>query len=1417
MAVYPHVSIDIYNYNREKVVNLYDSALDSPGQAYDIVHVNELNGWQELTFVMPYVMEEEYNHRWDYIKPEYKVCLTVGNVREWFSIQQPKAKRDSKAINNTVKCTAECDILKTKNIYAEFDDENGIGTLAELATKVLTGTGWTLGYYDIPLEEDGETEKIRSLKSSGKAGAYKLITTLCDLFKVYPVFDSDAHTVNFYGLTNRDIHREFLIGGASKEKADVEGGGSIIGVGIIGIMVVGYDSTGSFLKEGNVVSSAYGVTALTVEKDSSKIITRMYVEGEYGDDGYVGIDSVNPTGLTYIMNFDYYRDAGLFTPEHEEALATYEEEMSAIVRGIREYSAWIATKSNELNRLWGQWKYVEYIIENGQITKHILGGDVEEEDATIAKDDLILIVGKDGDNYTYRTVNAGTGGSVSFVSTDEYAIKYILANPQDKGQTWFEPKYFKPAGYIGFKEVSIEAKEAANKDLDRQIAIVDETIQRFIDQGLPVPQSLIDERARYVAQKNENLSDIQGIYDGNPGTEEGSTEAVGLKEMTYKAMEMRSQLEEHQAHLDDLIAEQTTVENAFVSAMGDFLKDGYWSNKNYIEGQEQALYDDAVEVLASMSQPSVKYTVQRANLSANLGYKVEDFRVNSQIRLYDPFLGVNDLVYIKKITKYLDAPWKDTVEIANEKDITISGQSLDSTLSRITTLASSLDERQSLYERSQAIGSNGTFSVERFEGMIDTLRNKLDSAVSGWYTDDNGNIMFISADGQRAMKLTGEGLAIAPNKNADGEWNWRTFGDGRGFTADLIVAGIIKANLIEAGSITVDKLASNTGNEIDLSGNAVVIAVGEQAEAAQTAASAAQTAAQSAQEGVENMEIGGRNLIWGTLDPSLDVGRRPCINGYHGNENVDGGEAVVSDGELTAVRHGLKIENTSAVRPFIRFGSSTPATAGMYGLVAGETYTLSCDAEFKLLSGDYTGTTEYNTYIYLFHDEETHGTFVPGTIAEGTAYNMGTITQLNKGTVITKHVEWTFMIPEDTNILYFLFANSNATASRYASGDYISISNLKLEKGDKATDWTAAPEDYEDNIDQAQQTADAAQSMAATAQSNLDAYKSVSRSTFTQLQDAIEARVTTSPYDENNAKISDRISAVEVRTGAVETSVQNIEKGIGTHFIVSENMVQNTQVQEQEWEQQLTASDLSLVNKRTGVVAASFGVQGGYADKLRSNKELSVGTTNDGWYDMVALNTGVADKWRNGDTPPVVVPLIIEEPVNCYVDTTESSPQISFTVLDENAASHQWYLKGLSEDDTHWSAIPLATGVTYTAPYGPTSQTYEYRCEITGTNGGKAYTRACGVFVYGNPEILGQPTPETTVNVGEIATVSIVATGATSYTWQHMENGSWVDDVTTASPERSTMELAEMTKTYRCVVNNSIGSIPSESYTITWE
>lgn len=51
------------------------------------------------------------------------------------------------------------------------------------------------------------------------------------------------------------------------------------------------------------------------------------------------------------------------------------------------------------------------------------------------------------------------------------------------------------------------------------------------------------------------------------------------------------------------------------------------------------------------------------------------------------------------------------------------------------------------------------------------------------------------------MQLCSQGLRIASGTKPDGTFDWRTFGTGEGFTADLITAGTLDAGLIRAGII----------------------------------------------------------------------------------------------------------------------------------------------------------------------------------------------------------------------------------------------------------------------------------------------------------------------------------------------------------------------------------------------------------------------------------------------------------------------------------------------------------------------------------------------------------------------------------------------------------------------------------------
>ncbi len=74
--------------------------------------------------------------------------------------------------------------------------------------------------------------------------------------------------------------------------------------------------------------------------------------------------------------------------------------------------------------------------------------------------------------------------------------------------------------------------------------------------------------------------------------------------------------------------------------------------------------------------------------------------------------------------------------------------------------------------------------------------------------DENGHP---TKTGGSAIQICSQGFRIASGTKSDGSWNWRTFGTGEGFTADMITTGSLMASLITAG-ILQDKEGKNFWN-----------------------------------------------------------------------------------------------------------------------------------------------------------------------------------------------------------------------------------------------------------------------------------------------------------------------------------------------------------------------------------------------------------------------------------------------------------------------------------------------------------------------------------------------------------------------------------------------------------------------------
>lgn len=269
----------------------------------------------------------------------------------------------------------------------------------------------------------------------------------------------------------------------------------------------------------------------------------------------------------------------------------------------------------------------------------------------------------------------------------------------------------------------------------------------------------------------------------------------------------------------------TDRDNQLKEDLGDLIREGWWQDNSYTEGDEDRLYNDAMDNLREVSKPEITYSFTYIDLfeaEPQLDDLVDvpwpDIQITDIAHLTDPDMTVNVWGYIDRINKCFDKPWETTIEI-NTRLSTIGQHEFSDVLTRIANVAKEMKANQPIYAKASSLNSNGTIPSANLEGTIALHKTALLSDASNWYTDENGNMVFESADGQSAMLLGGRGFGLARSKDKDGDWEWRAFGDGQGFTADEITVGTLSADRIGAKSITVDKLTSNVGHDLDISTN----------------------------------------------------------------------------------------------------------------------------------------------------------------------------------------------------------------------------------------------------------------------------------------------------------------------------------------------------------------------------------------------------------------------------------------------------------------------------------------------------------------------------------------------------------------------------------------------------------------------
>lgn len=200
--------------------------------------------------------------------------------------------------------------------------------------------------------------------------------------------------------------------------------------------------------------------------------------------------------------------------------------------------------------------------------------------------------------------------------------------------------------------------------------------------------------------------------------------------------------------------------------------------------------------------PSVSYEVSIVDLERTTEY--EDVKELVKIGLGDTVRAENKALDITTTVRAVKIVYNCITQM--NESVTLG----DAQVNYFDKLSSTMQAADT------AIKTDGTVKGEYIAGLIDLMRTKMRATAEVAEKQAVRAILFEDLDAASptygAMAIGTTGFMIAGERTSDGrDWDWRTFGTGKGFFADMIVAGTMLADRIHGGTLELGGMDNQSG------------------------------------------------------------------------------------------------------------------------------------------------------------------------------------------------------------------------------------------------------------------------------------------------------------------------------------------------------------------------------------------------------------------------------------------------------------------------------------------------------------------------------------------------------------------------------------------------------------------------------
>ena len=605
----------------------------------------------------------------------------------------------------------------------------------------------------------------------------------------------------------------------------------------------------------NFAGFKYGINIDTIERtiNSDEIVTKLIVDpaqSDYVESGIVTIQeaSSNPSGESYILNFDYYFKQNLITNREqcESDILEFNEALKEINTDLKQLQSQKADLENALTKVISQRNIYTELVDTAK--KNVADGLEEFKQLTgrsyndyqqqgVIYSNHIFFPSSDTTVKQSKDYFTRSGDTFTIVSnpsgnpkTNNYYEQEINLVDNDTVATLIGSLYTNSSvinsysGLLTNKNIEYQQIRQQLYGLEEYnfTTTIIEDIQngqkhfRLVLSDYVTPFSFVVNDTTYVATVSINNFDINvstnsitisdiiipNGYVLKLGEQNiGSSFTISLDESKTIRLVPIEVIPSVQSAIDNKLKDKNVETLKFYKKYSRFIQEGTWNATDYINSE--LYYLDALQVSNTSAQPQVSYTINVVEISELEGFDGYLFDAGDKTYIEDTeFFGwasINDVltpareeVIVSEVEWHLDEPDQNVITIQNYKT------QFEDLFQRISAAVQTVQYNEATYAKiSSLLDANGNINQDVLVESLQRIAGKQYTLTSDGSVLIDGDCILIRnlTNAANLVKINSEGIRISGN----GGNTWSTAINGQGINIGEVFAGFVNTNKIIIG------------------------------------------------------------------------------------------------------------------------------------------------------------------------------------------------------------------------------------------------------------------------------------------------------------------------------------------------------------------------------------------------------------------------------------------------------------------------------------------------------------------------------------------------------------------------------------------------------------------------------------------